>query len=257
MENFTIIKDELSSNKMLSSSDKMIISHIISWQKLGKICYVSNAYLSERFGLSLSGVEKILSKLMKYNWYTKINNTHQKADSWYNEKTLKINEEILSLWLDENKIIKKELKVKKAKIEPLLQVEEIVPVIEEKQLNEVIIEEPIQVIEDEIDFIDTITELPEPIAPQINKETEQNLSKKDMKKQDFKEKFIKKMRFAGHLNMEIPNFLSLTNNYFDDMDRTILYKELNSIQTQDDIFPMLDRLMKIKEEQNNLVESNS
>jgi hypothetical protein len=53
----------------LSIREKLFISYILEWQDNNKICNESNAVLATRFGLSVSGIRKIISKLDNYDFF--------------------------------------------------------------------------------------------------------------------------------------------------------------------------------------------
>jgi hypothetical protein len=102
-ETFTKNYDSITRCKKLSSTDKLIIARILSWQAVGKICTESNDTFADNIGLPISTLSKHITKLNKSTFFkTSETSKYNEYDKWTNSKEWVINEDALYCFIGKN-----------------------------------------------------------------------------------------------------------------------------------------------------------
>ena len=79
-ENFLLITSNLKRTTKLTSSEKMLLSHIIGWQNNGKVCFESNDTLAFEIGLKYEGIRSLIKYLNRYDFFSSIVDNTKKVN---------------------------------------------------------------------------------------------------------------------------------------------------------------------------------
>ena len=104
--NFTQVNHNLLASTELSGSQKLFISYIIGWQENGKTCFQSNQSLADTFGLSKSGIRKIIASLNKYIFFSSTQyGERANVNNWTSTHEIKVDVAELNKFLSGKEIL--------------------------------------------------------------------------------------------------------------------------------------------------------
>ena len=126
--------DVLIQSTKLNSSQKLLIQLVLSWQGEEKQCFQTNKSISENLGLSIRGLDKIITSLNKLTFFQSMKNVYN------NGKLMTINEDLLFDFLNDGKVAVEEPVEKQPEIKQVNEpVQPAAGVNTSYQLNDVVI----------------------------------------------------------------------------------------------------------------------
>ncbi len=161
-KNFTMISDKLCRVpiKKISQTEKLYIAYILRYQANGNTLFASNKSIGEQLGIDGGSVKKLNNKMNKqYNFFSAIQDKkYDNGIEYSSSHTIKVDEKLLDEFLDNvSTFIKEKPKTQNKAPEatiltkpiPEVQVEEIVPQIEDNEDLDTIEEDIEDIIEED------------------------------------------------------------------------------------------------------------
>lgn len=101
-ESFTAVYDSVISSEKLNGNDKLFTSYILRWQiNDEKVCYMSNQALGKKFGLGLTAIKEIISRLKGYGFLkSKDEQFINDVGNWTSTRELTIDKDKLKAFLE-------------------------------------------------------------------------------------------------------------------------------------------------------------
>jgi hypothetical protein len=104
--NFTMISDSLCSVsiKKISQTEKLYIAYILRFQSNNKTLFASNKSIGEQLGIDGDSVKKLNNKMnKKFDFFNAVQEEKHNNNKVYSSShTIKVNEYLLQIFLDEN-----------------------------------------------------------------------------------------------------------------------------------------------------------
>ncbi len=206
-----VSNDLLRSNKF-NSTQKLFISYVLGWQANKLTCFESNQSLADAFALKVSGIRELIKGLNKFDFFTVEIKNPTNMGKWASQHEIRIDENKLMKYLKEE--IKTNISDSKAISTPKEEV------VETKKI----------------------------IQPEAPKAIITNKIELDMKRSDLIEEYNLEQKYAKCKQLQLGTFKRLTNNYFDDLPLTLLFKKMDSTGTVEGFMSVVDELIEIKKE---------
>ncbi|RZK45965.1 MAG: hypothetical protein EOO97_00070 [Pedobacter sp.] len=124
-DNFTQVSVKLRRSTLLDGNDKLLISYILGWQKVGRPCTASNPTLAFELGVSQSTLKRMINKLNKLPFFnSEKKTTLTERGGHLNSKEMNVDLEALDVFLNQHAQAKPSMKKVVPKVEAVVETDD-------------------------------------------------------------------------------------------------------------------------------------